>query len=97
MAQALGRSVNGENYLPIAPMLSKISKQIKKDTSCLLNDGVPFMSYEVEIKLTKQLKELQPAKGTEPPAITLADNEYIYWEFPFDTITEEKNKRKHQG
>lgn len=94
MAQALGKSVNGEKYLPIAPMLNKISKKIKKDTSYLLNDGVPFVSYEVEIKLTEQLNQLNRVNNNPP--ITLAGNEYIYWEYPFDTITEEKNKKTHR-
>lgn len=94
MAQALGKSVNGENYLPIAPMLNKISKGIKKDTSYLLNDGIPFMSYDVEIKLTEQLTQVKRANSNPP--IILANNEYMYWEYPFDTITEEKNKRKHK-
>ncbi|MBL6986897.1 MAG: hypothetical protein ISR72_07640 [Methylobacter sp.] len=94
MAQALGKSVNGECFLPIAPMLNKISKKIKIDSSSIINNGIPFMSYEVEIKLTETLTELKRVIGDPIP---LADNEYIYWAYPFDTIKEGVNKKRHQA
>lgn len=92
MAQALGKSVNGNQNLPIEQMLNKITKRFIKDSSNSINNGIPFMSYEVEIKLTTALNKLEHPSGVP---IQLSDNEYMYWAYPFGPITE-LNKKSHQ-
>lgn len=86
MAQSLGRSVNFEIFLPIAPMLDSISESIQQDRDKKINEGHPFVHYDVSIKLTRSIDELG-GKIRETEKAPLKENEYIEWLPPFRTIT----------
>jgi hypothetical protein len=83
MAQSIGQSINFGERLPISPMLKTIKTSIVEDDQSSINQGKAFVSYEVTIRLTQPLTTL--GKHAE---LTLAENEYLLWEPPFDAITQ---------
>lgn len=82
MAQSIGQSINSGERLPIAPMLEAIEKSIQQDDQGLVNQGRGFMSYRVTIRLNQSLTKIG-----KNPELTLADNEYVFWEPPFAPVT----------
>lgn len=78
-AQAIGRTINKNCNLDIAPIIgNRPHTKIQIDTSKTINDGNPFELHSVSIKLQKPLTEHEIGSDYQ-----LQDG-IIHWQYPFE-------------
>lgn len=91
MAQSFAQVLNCKDRIDLAPSLQEIThiiqvdknEKVGDDPCYLINNGKPFLHYDVVIHLTEDIQILCEKEKEEEKKIILNNNEYLLWDYPF--------------